>query len=103
MLAQAAPESDSDPESRSDDDDGPPEAEDLKGKRQEKVEKVEWSTKRRTDIAKRSSKHACVLLLSLFSSSYTIKHIDQWKLLLNDLSRGSGKLWKCPKSYVGVP
>lgn len=66
MLAQAEPdsESDSDQESMSDDDEGPPEAEDLKGKPREKVEKVEWSTKRRTDIAKRSSKHACVLFLS---------------------------------------
>ncbi|KJA29470.1 hypothetical protein HYPSUDRAFT_50857 [Hypholoma sublateritium FD-334 SS-4] len=61
ILGQAEAESDS--ESDSDGESGgsadePPTVLDTKGKGKEKVEKVEWSIKRRDDIAKRSSKHA---------------------------------------------
>jgi len=51
-------ESDSDGESGGGSGDEAPAVQDLKGKGKEKVEKVEWSIKRRDDIAKRSSKHA---------------------------------------------
>ena len=51
-------ESDSDEESGDDSADEPPAVLDTKGKGKEKVEKVEWSIKKREDIAKRSNKHA---------------------------------------------
>lgn len=67
ILSQAEAESDSDSntdadESGSGSDDDAPTVEDLKGKgkAKEKVQKVEWSAKRRDDIAKRSSKNAYV-------------------------------------------
>ncbi|KAF9475995.1 DUF947-domain-containing protein [Pholiota conissans] len=73
ILSQAQAESDSESDAEdggsgggSDDDDDAPAVEDLKGKgkQKEKVQKVEWSAKRRDDIAKRSSKHAPVEVTS---------------------------------------
>lgn len=60
VLSQAEPDSDSDSDADSNDDssDSGPETHDVKGKGKEKIEKVEWSAKPRTDITKRSSKHA---------------------------------------------
>ncbi|KAF8168144.1 hypothetical protein B0H34DRAFT_48463 [Crassisporium funariophilum] len=60
VLTQAEPESDSESASDADSEGGSnvgPENHDTKGKGKEK-ERVEWSIKRRTDISKRSSKHA---------------------------------------------
>ena len=56
--AESDSESDSDEESGDDSADEPPAVLDTKGKGKEKVEKVEWSIKKREDIAKRSNKHA---------------------------------------------
>ena len=56
-LAEADSESDSEKDSGIDSE-AEPEVHDIKGKRKEKVERVEWSAKPRTDISKRSSKHA---------------------------------------------
>ena len=59
LLSQAEPDSDSENESDDDGesggDDEKPTTLDMKGKGKEKVE---WSIKPRTDISKRSSKHA---------------------------------------------
>lgn len=60
--AESDSESDSDRELGDESGDEPPAVLDTKGKGKEKVEKVEWSIKRRDDIAKRSSKHAYVLI-----------------------------------------
>ena len=60
-LAEA--ESGSDSEKDSDiDSEAEPEAHDIKGKMKERVE---WSAKPRTDISKRSNKHAWVLFVDL--------------------------------------
>ena len=56
--AESDSESDSDEESGDDSADEPSAVLDTKGKGKEKVEKVEWSIKKREDIAKRSNKHA---------------------------------------------
>ncbi|KAF9568431.1 DUF947-domain-containing protein [Agrocybe pediades] len=66
VLSQAQPDSDSDSgdsESNSESEDEP-EAHSSKGKGKEKVEKVEWSAKPRTDIAKRANKHAPIEVTS---------------------------------------
>ena len=64
-LAEAESESDSERDSGIDSEAGP-EVHDTKGKRKEKVERVEWSAKPRTDISKRSSKHAWVQFVPLW-------------------------------------
>lgn len=63
-LAEAESESDSGEDSGINSEAGP-EVHDIIGKRKEKVEKVEWSAKPRTDISKRSSKHAWVQFVPL--------------------------------------
>uniref|UniRef100_A0A8H7Y7Y7 rRNA biogenesis protein RRP36 n=1 Tax=Psilocybe cubensis TaxID=181762 RepID=A0A8H7Y7Y7_PSICU len=60
ILSQAEPESDSDSEADSEriSSNSGSETYNTKGKGKEKGQKVEWSAKPRTDITKRSSKHA---------------------------------------------
>jgi len=60
-LAEAESGSDSEKDS-SVDSEVEPEVHDIKGKRKERVE---WSAKPRTDISKRSNKHAWVLFVDL--------------------------------------
>lgn len=102
MLSQAEPESESDEdEDGNGGSDSEPETQDTKGKGKEKMEKVEWNARRRTDIAKRANKHAYVFSNDHFNH-YFNKSIclGLLKSRQNGLFPGKGLWWKYRRSWV---